>query len=138
MPRTLLRGTALLLGVIAIASLSGCGPSLRDETDPAPAPGTPPAPTGLKVRGDVTRVLTWEPVDGATSYDVRFSRRSYGFRDPNKWDPWVVRQEATTGTEYRLRAMGRYHRRFAVRAWNAKGPGAWCPTVEHTPPRRGS
>ena len=129
MLRPLLTRTALLLGTIAM--MSGCEP-LRDETDPLPAPGTPPEPTGLHVTGAVTRVLTWTAVAGATSYDVRFSRRSYGFGDPNKWEPWKLR-DGITKPEYRLRAMGRYHRRFAVRARNEKGPGTWSATVEHTP-----
>ena len=72
---------------------------VRDESDPAPAPSTPPA--GLKVSGAVTRVLTWDAVEGATSYDVRYSARNYAFNDPNKWDPWVL-CEGIAGTTHRL------------------------------------
>ena len=83
----------------------------------------------------MTRVLTWNAVADVTSYDVRFSLRNYAFNDPNEWDPWKLR-EGIRGTDYALPAMGRAERRFAVRARNENGPGAWSSTVEHTPPRR--
>lgn len=114
----------LIYIALATAALASCGAILRDETDPTPAPGTPPEPTGLEVSGDVTRVLTWDSVEGAVAYDVRYSMRDYAFADPNKWDPWVTVEEATSGTTYRLMAMGRHERRFAVRARNERGPGA--------------
>lgn len=134
---TLSRSAATLAATALFGMLVACGPFLRNETDPLPAPGAPLAPTGLKVEGSVTRVLTWEPVERATSYDVRYSRRNYAWNDPNEWDPWIVVHEASTGSGYRLRAMGRSERRFAVRARNEKGPGAWSATVEHTPARKG-
>ena len=83
----------------------------------------------------MTRVLTWDAVEGATSYDVRYSARNYAFNDPNKWDPWVL-CEGIAGTTHRLLAMGRAERRFAVRAHNDKGQALGVKPVVHPAPPR--
>ena len=80
-------------------------------------------------------MLTWDAVEGAMSYDVRYSARNYAFNDPNKWDPWVA-VRGDSGHHPPAASDGPSGAAVRRSCAQLQGPGAWCEAVVHPAPPR--
>ena len=99
--------------VTAVNGLGEGAPSPQVSATPEVPTLVPPAPTGLTVlAGDGEATLSWDPVAGATSYNLYFSTSSgvtpaTGTEIPGSWNPrW--KQTSASATPAQLAAAPAY------------------------------
>jgi len=146
MLRTLLRGTTLLLGVIAILALLGAcekgpgaqppqpnpappaaAPDCQQEGDPVRAPSAPHQVAldfQATTSGDYRYEVAWRPSVGATGYDIEVQWGQSG-----TWKR-IASNRDTTGASFSTdRAKGTYIQ-TRVRAKNDAGDSDWTESNE--------
>jgi len=108
-------------GLNSIGSLSAV------EGSATPSALLPPAPTGFTaIPGDTTATLTWNPVSGATSYNIYRALNS-GAESSVPTYTGVTSPYINTG----LTDGQAYY--YVVTAVNASGEGAWSPEISTVP-----
>jgi len=113
--------------VVSASNATGPGPDSTEATASPAAPLPPPAPTGIvPTAGNGQVSLTWTPVAGATSYNIKFNSDGGATYAPAGSSPTAsfTHGSRTNGTQYF----------YVVSAVNAGGEGPnSTPAVSATP-----